>query len=1094
MFTGRNGRERSWARCASRRFLIWTALLASLMAAAPIAAQSPVQIYYLPLPEEEILTAFQAQDTSGTPLAGDTTVRTVVGITVTQTDTIIYYDQWENDFEVDITDPDDLYGVGNPGGTQIWGDGDSSNGAPPGIPGDLITAGDVITLDNNVPASPRNPANIFFDGGDKLATTWPIAVTRAAWPVPATGTVIGGAVAVLPTRDWDISYQAPGGENLAVSCTTTNGTDDTADFCMFQDSRVLIMARQDETQVSVDVDADGIDDISQTLDEGESLTVDGAQAGTLISATAPVQVSEITGDVGARFEMRWYSLVPVASWSDSYLAPVGSVTGTAGSRTSDSAVILFNPHASDLTVNITTPLGTTPVTVPAGGVSKFVMPGPASSSGAGFSSSDGRPFFALGAADDERTTWDWGYTVLPETSLSIDLKVGWAPGSDGAENSSPVWVTSDSATTVCADFDDNGVPDQTFAITAYQSLKIFDPDGDQTGLRVFSTTDATCTASSPKDGELLAGAWGEDPTTASTGNPALDLGTVVLQVPPIILAKEGSLAVDINGNGLIDPGDALRYTIGVLNSGTATAVDVTLTDTLDPNTNYIVITTTRDGVPVPDDTSPATPFPLDEAGLSLGNIGPGVRTEIQFLVEVDPNLPQGTEAIINQAIVTTGGGESSDDSASAPVFDGNPRVSKVSNISGSVLPGDTITYSIAPRNDSLELQINVQVADSIPAYTTFVGGSADPPQDSGPDPLVWNLGSNVAGTPGEEIGGYLCGDVVDLPASQDTYIEEDDPIKDRSTTNPVLTRPETLKVNRALFQFDLSGLPAGATLSSASLTIQSNNTHSGDFADVKRMTTAWTEIANWNTTDGSTAWGTAGGDFDSTVLGTLIPDSSQQQADITSLVQSWVNGTLPNYGVILDPRGVDAGDAQWESREDGTAERRPVIRAYYTFTSPGGCPSTVQVPARQDTYIEADDVSADNSTQNTLLTRPQDPVEINRALYQFLLSSIPSDAIIDSAALTITSRNSRDNHLVDVKRITTFWAAPSTSWNTPWATPGGDFSSVVLGTLTPVGGDAQETADITALVQSWVNGSLPNYGVILDPRGSDGGDAEWSSR
>ena len=73
-------------------------------------------------------------------------------------------------------------------------------------------AGDVIVLENTVPASPRVPANIFFDGGDKIATTWPIAVTRAAWPVPNTGTVIAGAVEVFPTRDWGTTFEAPGGE------------------------------------------------------------------------------------------------------------------------------------------------------------------------------------------------------------------------------------------------------------------------------------------------------------------------------------------------------------------------------------------------------------------------------------------------------------------------------------------------------------------------------------------------------------------------------------------------------------------------------------------------------------------------------------------------------------------------------------------------------------------------------------------------------------------------------------------------------------------------------------------------------------------
>ena len=555
---------------------------------------------------------------------------------------------------------------------------------------------------------------------------------------------------------------------------------------MFQDSRLLIMARQDGTQVSVDVDGDGVADISQSLEEGESMTVDGAQAGTEVSSTSPVQVNELTGDVGARFEARWFALVPRDDWSDTYVAPVGTTVNPSVGN-DDAAVILYNPGPSAVTVSVDQLTGCSEVVLAAGATDKVTLtwngdPATNPITGARLSTAGslgtlgldctgdvatGGVIFALAAIDDETTTHDWGHTLLPESALSIDLKVGWAPGSNNdPENSSPLWVASLEATNVCVDFDDDGTPDWidtdgdgvgdilTLACPALATVRVFEPnpanggDSDQTGTRVFSTTDTTCSATSPKDGALLAGAWGQDPATASAGNPALDLGTTVLQVPPIIMAKEGSLAVDLNGNGLIDPGDALRYTIAVLNSGTATAVDVTLSDTLDPNTSYIVNTTTRDDVPVPDDTAPATPFPLDEGGLNLGNLGPGVRLEIEFLVEVDPSLPPGTGAIVNRAVVTTGGGESSDDSASAPVFDGNPRVTKMSNISGTAMPGGVITYSIAPRNDSLELQTNVQVSDPIPAHTTFVGGSADPPQDSGPDPLVWNLGSNAAGTPG----------------------------------------------------------------------------------------------------------------------------------------------------------------------------------------------------------------------------------------------------------------------------------------------------------------------------------------------------------
>ena len=121
----------------------------------------PVQTYYVPLPEDQVRDSLMT-------LYGGTgdSIRTVVSIAPVADDTIIYYDQWENEYEPDIAHPTDVYdAVTNPDGVQIWGDGDPSNGAPPNIPSDVINAADVVVLENAVFANPRNRDDIFFDGG-----------------------------------------------------------------------------------------------------------------------------------------------------------------------------------------------------------------------------------------------------------------------------------------------------------------------------------------------------------------------------------------------------------------------------------------------------------------------------------------------------------------------------------------------------------------------------------------------------------------------------------------------------------------------------------------------------------------------------------------------------------------------------------------------------------------------------------------------------------------------------------------------------------------------------------------------------------------
>ena len=119
--------------------------------------------------------------------------------------------------------------IGNPGGTQIWGDGDTSNGAPPGISSDLIDAGTVITLTSVVPTD--NLAAIDFDGRDKFAATKTIAVTRTSW-ASGSETLFAGCVEVFDTNNWGTEYQVPVGTDL----------DDAFDYQMFEYTSLSISA------------------------------------------------------------------------------------------------------------------------------------------------------------------------------------------------------------------------------------------------------------------------------------------------------------------------------------------------------------------------------------------------------------------------------------------------------------------------------------------------------------------------------------------------------------------------------------------------------------------------------------------------------------------------------------------------------------------------------------------------------------------------------------------------------------------------------------------------------------------------------------
>ena len=688
---------------SKRRYLRRGALLAAFALVAAImpfdfagqitrvsAGPAPVESYFIPLPEEDIRGGSLA-------LYGSTsdTIHSVISITGAVDGTIVYYDHWEDGFELDIANPVQA-------SSEIWGDGLYANGAPPGCLADgcdSFDAGDNAALINDVPANPRDELDVLYDGGDQVATTGPVAVTRAGWATDP-GTLLAGAVEVYPTDAWGTSYTVPMGEDSVFGQN-------------FEYTAASIMAASPGTTVSVDADGDTVIDQTLNLGAGESSLVGGLNEGAVISANGPLQVDMLTGDVGATYAGRWFALLPTSQWATSYYNPVGTVDSGH-----PSTVVLYNPTGSELTVTVDHQTGSTTVAVPANGAESYQMPG----SGAQFSASSA--FYATVLVDFGLTTSDWGFTLVPETKLTTAAVVGWGPGSNdlSAENSSPVWVTTDGATTVYVDYDGDpstGVSqdangdwyDVALPMVAYQMERIYDSsDNDQTGLKVYTL-----------DGARVAVAYGQDPSTASGGVPALDLGTAVVPLVLVAMGKIGSLTGDSNGNGVLDAGEYITYTVTIRNDGTAEINPSIFTDDLDPNTTYVPGTTMVDGLGYADAGS--TPFPFDEGGQNLGNIVPGQLVVITYDVQLNDPLPDGVDSVVNNAQLNSVG-ISITGTSTQPVFDPILRITKTSNVPPEgAIPGDIITYTMLVENISDTPQDQFSVVDVVPQGTVYVAGS-----------------------------------------------------------------------------------------------------------------------------------------------------------------------------------------------------------------------------------------------------------------------------------------------------------------------------------------------------------------------------------
>src|SRR6185436_4401192 len=86
----------------------------------------------------------------------------------------------------------------------------------------------------------------------------------------------------------------------------------------------------------------------------------------------------------------------------------------------------------------------------------------------------------------------------------------------------------------------------------------------------------------------------DDPRTPIVNDPTRD---VIGNAPLLFADKRVALATDLGTPGVVDPGDTLRYTITIYNTGAIPATDVRLMDNVPPFTTYVANSTTLNNLP-----------------------------------------------------------------------------------------------------------------------------------------------------------------------------------------------------------------------------------------------------------------------------------------------------------------------------------------------------------------------------------------------------------------------------------------------------------------------------------------------------------------
>jgi len=144
----------------------------------------------------------------------------------------------------------------------------------------------------------------------------------------------------------------------------------------------------------------------------------------------------------------------------------------------------------------------------------------------------------------------------------------------------------------------------------------------------------------------------------------------------------------------------------------------------------------------------------------------------------------------------------------------------------------------------------------------------------------------------------------------------------------------------SLMKWDLSSIPAGATLNDVTLTVNVTNTTVAPGYDLFQVLTPWEESGvTWNNSTAVATWEEPGAmdpaDLDPTVLGTLLGTTTGEltislNADGEDVVQQWISNPATNHGLLMANPAND-NSLRLDSREGATPTNRPMLSVDFTF-------------------------------------------------------------------------------------------------------------------------------------------------------------------
>lgn len=261
----------------------------------------------------------------------------------------------------------------------------------------------------------------------------------------------------------------------------------------------------------------------------------------------------------------------------------------------------------------------------------------------------------------------------------------------------------------------------------------------------------------------------------------------------------------------------------------------------------------------------------------------------------------------------------------------SPVIGILSVIAPTLNTGNSVSKNISPVVGNLSVvSPAISISKSVSVQPVVINLSVISPSVSTGAPVDVSFQEGVSGYTG----------------TLDTYLNQDATTTNYENDDLALPYAFSSHAHRNLIKFDVSSIPSGSTVTAASLELRIKSGLSGDncTSRVRRLIRDWTESgATWNTYDGSNSWGAAGAQDTSTDIvasddATNVRSSISSPVTITitgleTLVNGWVNGTYPNYGMVVYSDAEGDANGVVGSSEDGTSSNRPKLNVTYTTSA-----------------------------------------------------------------------------------------------------------------------------------------------------------------